>query len=409
MNETPGIQLENVGKRYVKLSDRRMLVRSILPFARPSRTDLWALQDVNLSVGRGETVGVLGRNGAGKTTMLRLLAGVSQPTTGRITTAGRVAPLISVGVGFQGEMSGRENIYINGMLLGLDRHEIDDRFGAIVEFAELDDFIDTPIKFYSTGMFMRLGFSVVVHVEPDILLVDEVLAVGDLAFQFKCLDRMRLLQDSGTTIVMVSHSVSAIRLLCPRAIVMRQGHVEFDGDSGGAVAKHYELLSLQAEERSGIETDDIGGVKLIRRVLECNGAQATTLPQHAPVKLRQRFRFDQDVDSPEFLFTVIAENGMAAYQLLPTVGTRYRQYAAGEEAEVEIDFICRLAGGTYQLQTTVTSNDGIKVLYQDVDGLTVFVEPRLGSIGIAELDADTRVDGTSISDHTPARLRGPSH
>jgi hypothetical protein len=252
-------------------------------------------------------------------------------------------------------------------------------------------------------MFMRLGFSVAVHVDPQVLLVDEVLAVGDLAFQFKCLDRMRTLQQQGTTIVLVSHSVSAIRLLCPRAVVLRDGHIDFDGPSAAAVGRHFELLSLPQHESAGVGAR---GVRVVERHLECDGALLSTVPQHTPVTLRQRLLFEQPVDSPQVTFTVVAENGVVAYQLLPKMGTLYRHYAAGEEAEVEIDFVTRLAGGSYRLQTTVTSNRGNELLYQDAEGMVIFVEPRLGSVGIAELDAVARVNGTVISDHEPTMLDG---
>src|SRR5438309_1146293 len=212
-----------------------MLLRSLLPFARRTRTPIYALRDIDLAVGRGETLGIIGRNGAGKTTMLRLMAGVTQPSQGVVRTVGRVAPLISIGVGFHQEMSGRENVYVNGMLLGLSAREVEHRFDEIVAFAELEDFIDTPVKFYSAGMFMRLGFSAAVHSDPDLLVVDEVLAVGDMAFQVKCLERMRSLQGGGTSIVMVSHSMGTIRVLCPRVAVMHRGQLVFDGDPDAAV------------------------------------------------------------------------------------------------------------------------------------------------------------------------------
>jgi ABC-type polysaccharide/polyol phosphate transport system ATPase subunit len=288
----PAIRLDGVGKRYVKFEERAMLLRSVLPFNKPTRSTLWALHDIDFAIQPGETVGVLGRNGAGKTTLLRLLAGVTRPTVGRVSVAGRIAPLISVGVGFNREMSGRENVYVNGMLLGLKKPEIDERYDDIVRFAELEDFIDVPVKFYSSGMFMRLGFSVAIHVEPQILLVDEVLAVGDLTFQFKCIDKMRELQASGTTILLVSHSVSAIRLLCPRAIVLRHGALDFDGEVGAAVARHHELLSLESAERRALdEVAVVGGVTLLERVIEGPEGPTRRLPGHARITVRQRMRF----------------------------------------------------------------------------------------------------------------------
>ena len=193
----PAIDLQGVGKRYDLLRDDAMLLRAVLPFRRTERREHWAVRGVDLSIDPGETIGILGRNGAGKTTLLRMLAGVSRPTEGHATIRGRVAPLIGVGVGFHPEMTGRENVYVNGMLLGLSKAEVDARFDAIIDFAELTEFVDSPVKFYSSGMFMRLGFAVAVHTEPGIFLVDEVLAVGDIAFQLKCFERMRRLQAVG--------------------------------------------------------------------------------------------------------------------------------------------------------------------------------------------------------------------
>jgi ABC-type polysaccharide/polyol phosphate transport system ATPase subunit len=394
------IKLTGVSKRYVKLDEQPMLLKSMLPFARTKRSELMAVSDVDLEIGRGETLGVLGRNGAGKSTLLRLLAGVSQPTKGAITIVGRIAPLISVGVGFHREMSGRENVLVNGMLLGLSPADVRERFDDIVEFAELREFIDTPVKFYSSGMFMRLGFSVAVHARPEVLLVDEVLAVGDLAFQFKCFDRMRELQAHGTTVVIVSHSVTAIQLLCPRAIVMQAGRIAFDGPAMEAVARHYEILSEQGDGYGG-------GATVLSRELLCRGNVTTTLTQHEPVRLRARVRFNRDVNSPQLAFTVTSGTGATAYQLIPTFGTDYRSFNAGDEVDISVDWVCRLAGGTYQLQIKLTDRDGRQTLHEDATGTMVYVEPRLGSVGIAELDAVATVDGVDVSNHAPVSLEGP--
>src|SRR3954447_20987108 len=192
------IELRGVGKRYVKLDERKALLRSVLPFGGAGRDDLWALRGIDLVVEDGEIVGILGANGADKTTLLRLLAGVTRPTEGRVCVRGRIAPLISIGVGFHPEMSGRENAVMNGMLLGLTAEQATGRLDEIVEFAELEEFIDTPVKFYSTGMAMRLGFSVIMHTDPTVLLIDEILAVGDAGFHVKCFDRLRSLHAQGS-------------------------------------------------------------------------------------------------------------------------------------------------------------------------------------------------------------------
>src|SRR5579875_711372 len=211
------VELRGVGKRYTKYVDTPMLVTSALRLRAGHRRDrLWALRGVDLDVEDGESFGVIGRNGSGKSTLMMLVGGITAPTEGSLRVWGRVAPLISVGVGFHRELTGRENIYVNGTVLGLTRRQIDRRLDAIVDFAEVEQFIDTPVKFYSSGMFVRLGFAVAVHADPDVLIVDEVLAVGDLAFQVKCYERMNEIRSRGTTVVMVSHHLGAVRRMCER-------------------------------------------------------------------------------------------------------------------------------------------------------------------------------------------------
>jgi lipopolysaccharide transport system ATP-binding protein len=402
------IELTGVGKRYWKLEEQAMLLRSLIPLRRPRRSELWALRGLDLAIEPGETVGVLGRNGAGKTTMLRLLAGVSQPTEGRLRVVGRIAPLISVGVGFHREMSGRENVYVNGMLLGLTKAEIDARFAAIVAFAELADFIDTPVKFYSSGMFMRLGFSVAIHVDPQVLLVDEILAVGDIAFQLKCFERMRQIQRSGTTIVIVSHSMHAIRLLCPRALLMRRGRIEFDGPTEPAIARHHELLTLDAspdgDDRSGM----VGSVRVLDRQLLGPSGPTTTMDQHTPVRFKARLRFESEVDSPQVWFQVFAQDGTLAYEMKTAIGRSYRSFEAGEETDVDVAFMPRLGGGSYRLALSVTTVDGRSTLHADHEGMLVYIAPPLGSAGLADLEASVTLDGRCLTDHESMLLtEGP--
>jgi ABC-type polysaccharide/polyol phosphate transport system ATPase subunit len=407
---TAAIELHGVGKRYMQLQEQAMLLRSLLPFARRTKTERWALKDVDLRIDEGETVGILGRNGAGKTTLLRLLAGVSQPTAGRLRIVGRIAPLISVGVGFHQEMSGRENIYVNGMLLGLTKAEVEARFDDIVAFAELDEFIDTPVKFYSSGMFMRLGFSVAIHVEPQVLLVDEVLAVGDIAFQLKCLDRMRALQQLGATILLVSHSMHSIRLLCPRALVFRKGRLEFDGDAESAISRHHELLSMDAATSNGNGTTGgagPGSVTVLEGVLLGPEGPTNHPRQDDIVSYRVRLQFFADVDSPQVQFQVWTDAGSLVYCMHTTVGQSWRRYRAGEIAEVEVSFQPRLGGGTYRLATAVTDRDGTHVLCSDPVGTLIYLAPPLGSVGVADLRASITVDSRPRSDHKDMLLGSP--
>ncbi|MFH1746370.1 MAG: polysaccharide ABC transporter ATP-binding protein [Planctomycetota bacterium] len=206
----------------------------------PDRQDhiLWALRDVNLCLRQGEVLGIIGRNGAGKSTLLKILARITEPTTGRATMYGRVASLLEVGTGFHPELTGRDNIYLNGSILGLTRAEIRRRFDAVVDFAGVERFLDTPVKRYSSGMYVRLAFSVAAHLEPEILIVDEVLAVGDVAFQRKCLGKMQTIADGGRTVLFVSHNMAAINHFCTRAIHLHDGCLVADGDPANVVGRY---------------------------------------------------------------------------------------------------------------------------------------------------------------------------
>lgn len=385
-DRTPAIELREVSKRYWKLEEQAMLLRSLLPFARPTRSPLYALRDVNLTVGQGETLGVIGRNGAGKTTLLRLMAGVTQPSHGVVRTAGRVAPLISVGVGFHQEMSGRENIYVNGMLLGLSAREIAKRFDDIVAFAELESFIDTPVKFYSSGMFMRLGFSAAVHSDPNLLVVDEVLAVGDMPFQAKCLERMRSLQREGTSIVLVSHSMGAIRVLCPRVAVFHKGQLVFDGEPEAAITEYYKVLQTSGGGAAG------GPIVVTGHELRGTGGPEHYVEPDGEVELVTSVRFEQPVANPSVLFQIVSEAGVLISTTQSILPARRRTFSAGEEVDVRLRFRARLVGGGYRLVTIITGPSLDEYLLVD-DGPRIFVGPRLGTWGYADPLATIEVDG----------------
>ena len=238
------IQFRSVSKRF-RLHHHRTL-REFVPallrgqaFSEP----FYALRDVSFSVRRGETVGIVGRNGSGKSTVLKLIAGVTAPSSGQVLVRGRVSPLIELGAGFHPDLTGRENIYLNASILGLSNRQIRERFEEIVAFAELGEFIDMPVKRYSSGMYVRLGFAVAVHSDPDILLVDEVLAVGDLAFQEKCLRRMREFQERGVTIVLVSHALELVNLFCQRALWLEGGRLLAEGQPGEVTQLYADSLA----------------------------------------------------------------------------------------------------------------------------------------------------------------------
>lgn len=235
--EVEMVRVQHVTKQFSRRHDHSLkeLVFSALQRKKLADTFL-ALDDVDLTVHAGETVGLIGFNGSGKSTLLKTISGVLFPDRGRVMLRGRVAGLIEVGAGFHPDLSGRENVFLNGAILGMGREQIQERFEEIVAFSEIEEFIDTEVKYYSSGMFLRLAFSVAVHTDPDIFLVDEILSVGDEPFQRKCLERIRELQEAGRTMVVVSHELEMLEKLCTRIVVLRRGGIVFDGDPTQAVA-----------------------------------------------------------------------------------------------------------------------------------------------------------------------------
>ena len=256
----PVIVADRVSKRYVHNSGRATSLKErLLGNKSQPGEEFWALNDVTLAIGRGETVGLIGPNGAGKSTTLKVLAGIVRPTSGRVEVVGRVASLLELGAGFNGELSGRENIFLNASLLGLSRREVSGMLDSIIEFSEQESRIDDPVKHYSSGEYVKLGFSIAVHVDPDVLLVDEVLAVGDEAFQRKCLRKIAEFQAAGRTILLVTHALDLVEELCTRAIVLDGGAVQYDGEPQPGVKALRKILgtdqpevAVSGEEQYGI-------------------------------------------------------------------------------------------------------------------------------------------------------------
>lgn len=242
MSEQPiALHISNIKKKYVikhitkrpdsKIERLKLMGYNLLhPVKANVKEDFWALNGVSFDVKQGEKVGIIGKNGAGKSTLLKIISRITEPTDGKIEFYGKISSMLEVGTGFNAELTGRENIYLNGAILGMTRAEIDRKLDDIIEFSEVGKFIDTPVKRYSSGMFVRLAFAVASHLEPDILLVDEVLAVGDTRFQKKCINKMKSIADSGKTILFVSHQMNTIRQLCDRVVVLKEGQVIYDGE-----------------------------------------------------------------------------------------------------------------------------------------------------------------------------------
>jgi ABC-type polysaccharide/polyol phosphate transport system ATPase subunit len=293
------IEVERLSKRYRLGEDRpgRSLREALTASARGltgraaprSREELWALRDVDLAVAEGESIGVIGRNGAGKSTLLKILARITEPTTGLARMRGRVAALLEVGTGFHPELTGRENVYLNGAILGMTRRDISRRFEDIVTFAGIERFVETPVKRYSSGMYLRLAFAVAAHLEPDILVVDEVLAVGDAEFQAKCLRRMESAEREGRTVVFVSHNLEAVNRLCQRGVWLDEGRIREAGSSEDVVERY--LAAQVSRSVAELVADQHDAPVVLRgvAVLGASGKPATMLRRDQPFTVQVRF------------------------------------------------------------------------------------------------------------------------
>jgi ABC-2 type transport system ATP-binding protein len=269
------VDIQSVSKHFRLYHEKYTTLKErVLHAGRIPYEDFWALRDIEAQIRSGETIGILGRNGSGKSTLLKCVAGILQPTSGQIVVRGQLAAMLELGAGMQPDLSGRDNVYLNGSLLGLSKKEIDKRFDEIVAFAELEEFIDNQVKYYSSGMYIRLGFAVAVNVEPDILLIDEVLAVGDERFQQKCMDRVKQFQRDGRTIIFVSHSADVMRQICERVMVLERGEVLTIATPGEAIGVFRESL-LETEGSLGGElVEEDAEAHAARRRLQITGVEA---------------------------------------------------------------------------------------------------------------------------------------
>jgi len=292
------VDVRSVSKRFRLIHGQYNSVKErIIHGGRRKQTeDFWALSDVSLTVKEGETVGILGRNGSGKSTLLKCICGVLQPTNGEVAVRGKLAGLLELGAGFQQDLTGRENVYLNGSLLGMSKREVDRVFDSIVEFSELEEFIDGPVKFYSSGMYVRLGFAVAVNVDPDILVVDEVLAVGDERFQRKCIDRVMQFQREGRTILLVTHSADQVRAICDRGVVLSHGRLVVDGEPGEATRIFRERLMAEGAGMSIAEP-------AVAAVPATAGALDALPDEERPVRLRSVLRFYSGDNSVPYMCT----------------------------------------------------------------------------------------------------------
>ncbi|HEY3717559.1 MAG TPA: ABC transporter ATP-binding protein [Jatrophihabitantaceae bacterium] len=306
------IRVVDVSKRFVIRKDNSLKERLVnSQRAKENREEFWALRNVSLDVESGHTLGLIGANGSGKSTLLKAIGGILTPTTGYVERRGRLAALLELGAGFHGDLTGRENVYLNASILGLTRKQTDQYFDSIVDFAGIEPFIDTQVKFYSSGMYVRLAFAVAVHVDPEILLIDEVLAVGDEPFQRKCIDRIKQFQHDGRTIILVTHSLDQVRQMCDRVVLLESGQVVVDGEPADAVRHFREANSEQdeVEQRSRRHEMTISGV----RVLGGSGDHGTVFATGAPMVVEYDVRAESRVDDWAAGVALTDASGMVVY------------------------------------------------------------------------------------------------
>jgi lipopolysaccharide transport system ATP-binding protein len=316
MNRDIVISAERLGKRYRRglNSERHNSIRDTLVAGvgalirgrRPAgaiRDTFWALQDASFDIARGENVGIIGLNGAGKSTLLKILSRITTPTVGHARVTGRLGALLEVGTGFHSELTGRENTFLYGAILGMSRAEVARKFDAIVDFSEIEDFMDTPVKRYSSGMYVRLAFAVAAHLDPDILLLDEVLAVGDITFQRKCMDVARRLEKKGSTILFVSHNMFSIKTMCPRVIYLKQGRIVFDGQTDEGL-RVYETDSKLGPTPWFHPPEDSSLVITEVELYGEQGEQKTMFDFGERMRIRICYRASRSIEGPHFLCSI---------------------------------------------------------------------------------------------------------
>lgn len=321
----PIIRLENVSKRFsfseeqpgsfLESAISRLTKTKKARKSNPRERNLWAVYGVSFDVLPGQSIGIIGRNGSGKSTLMKLITRILRPNEGRITVRGRVSALLELGAGFHPDLTGRENIYLNASVLGLQRADIERHFDSVLAFSELEEFIDMPVKHYSSGMYMRLGFSVAVHVSPNILIIDEILAVGDQKFQEKCVSRIYEMQQSGVTIVLVSHNVDMMRRLCSHLVWMENGRLMAFGPTEAVLQKYLEFLYSQEPRKaimqmSSFERWGTGDMEITSvRLIDSTGQERTSFKTNEPITVEIAYQAHKPVTEPEFGLAIFHQNG----------------------------------------------------------------------------------------------------
>jgi ABC-type polysaccharide/polyol phosphate transport system ATPase subunit len=389
---TPGrIVVDRVSRRFrVHAQAQRTLKDVFVARGRGAAREVVALDEVSLTVERGEAVGLVGRNGSGKSTLLRLVSGIIKPSAGRIEAGGRIASLLELGAGFHPDFTGRENVYLNGSIHGLSRARVREAMDEIVAFAELERFIDLPVRTYSSGMYMRLGFAVAAHIQADVLLLDEVFAVGDEQFQRKCFGKIAEFKQRGGTIVFVSHDAQAVERLCERAVLLRQGRVAFDGETTGAIAEYRRLLAADAnpeELEAGLREWGTGEARIVaQQLLDDDGDERSAFSAGEPLTVRLVVAAQEGVEPPRVSLELRDEGGLVLGSAAADTRELGWRGAVGEhELRCRFDRL-PLADGRFHLRLALLDSEHGRLLHTLDDALRFVVVPNDGATGAVLLD-----------------------
>jgi len=359
--------------------------RAVHPFASREYRELHALDGVSFEIRQGEFFGIVGRNGSGKSTLLKLLASIYRADSGRIQIAGRLAPFIELGVGFNQELTARENVILNGVMMGLTPKEVRERQDAVIDFAELHDFADLKLKNFSSGMLVRLAFSVMLEADADILLIDEVLAVGDASFQQKCADAFHQMKTEGKTIVLVTHDMNSVEEYCHRALLLADGKVQFIGDPAEA-GRDYLKLNFEA---GGVSPTGLGGGQSDgARLLEClvvdeSGSEATGVESRTNIRVRTKVELQRETAAAVHVgFVITNADGLGIFEFgqLMDPAEQAESFAAGRRFTLTAEIENRLAPGRYFVHIGVTSADGISAYAENAATFVVFGGPKTNGI-----------------------------
>jgi lipopolysaccharide transport system ATP-binding protein len=385
------IEVDHASRRFrVYPQEARTLKELVVSRRRARGTDVWALRDVSVDVQPGEAVGLVGRNGSGKTTLLKLIAGIMKPTSGQVDVGGRVGSLLELGAGFHPDFTGRENVYLNGSILGLTRSVVREHMDEIVAFAGLEEFVDLPVRTYSSGMAMRLGFAVAAHLDVDVLLLDEVFAVGDEEFQRKCFGKIFEFKQRGGTIVFVSHDASAVERLCERTVLLRGGNVEFDGPTHDAILRYHRLLAAERdpEERgAGLREWGSGEARISDvELVDADGEPRRQFLAGEPLTLRLRLATDLALDPPRLVYELRGESGLLlAVNVLDTAEVGWVQ--APGELLVRFDVgRLPLADGRFVLRLGLSDPAGGRLYHQLDEAASFLVHPGGDEGGLLRLE-----------------------